>query len=133
MLTINHTLVGASVGKIIGNPVLAFTAGVFLHYIFDKIPHYWPDNNSYKAIIIVIDTLVVILIIGFLVFSNASQGMIWGALGGAIVDGLLVLAKPFRESKIGKWHSKRQIHKNSPYYLLIDALIIILNVGYLLK
>ncbi len=131
MLSINHTLIGASAGKIIGNPIIAFLTGILLHFIFDKVPHYWPNNKKSQDRIIFLDATISTIILILLCYYQYSFGTILGAVGGLIVDTSLVLIKKFRNSKIGLWHTQRQPHKTNRIYLLVDIIIILLNILFL--
>lgn len=131
MLSINHTLIGTSAGKLIGNSPIAFLLGIILHFIFDKVPHFWPQKFRDKKIMLGIDTLIAIVIIILSFQYSKSAG--WGALGGESVDALLIFIKPLRLSKIGHWHSERQPHKTNPLFLFTDIIVIVLTLAYLIK
>lgn len=127
MLSITHAVVGAAVGQRINQPVIAFGVGVVAHFITDKIPHVWPNEKKQQDTVILVDAIITTIFISFCVFTNLPNktGLIAGALGGAIVDALLVLT-PLVNSKIGKWHTKRQPHKTEKIYYLTDLAQIVL-------
>ncbi len=125
MLTSTHSLVGASAGKYIPNPFLAFLAGVFLHFVFDKIPHFWSLNKKFEGLMLALDTVGTILIIIVLFFSHLpnKSGIVGGALGGAGVDLFLVLVPVTNKNKTARWHSARQTHLRQARFILNDLVI----------
>lgn len=124
MLSLTHASAGALVGEFIGNPFLAFLAGVAVHFIMDKIPHFWPESEQKKGKIIILDTIFSTIFILLLVLipqtSNAS--IIAGALGGVSVDFYFVLLMRSK-GKMAEWHTRRQLHRKQPSWFLSDVLI----------
>ena len=135
MLTTTHALLGASVGYAVKNPFSAFMAGVVLHFLADKIPHYWPDRKKYQIITMAIDSVcsLTVVIYLFLVDPFTNTEMAWGALGGIAVDFLLVGIPYLYHTKIGQWHTQRQPHRTAAIYLVPDFFASLLLVGLLVK
>lgn len=88
-----HIISGGVTGELLGNPVLAFWAGIILHFILDAIPHF--DNfldeechwNRKQTISTSLDIL---LSIGLLIFLRPAltinNAFWWGAFGGVLPD-----------------------------------------------
>jgi uncharacterized membrane protein YagU involved in acid resistance len=131
MLSLTHAVVGSALGEQISNPVVAFSVGVLAHFITDKIPHFWPKEKKYKRVIMAFDA---IFTVGFILFCyfyfNDRLNIAAGALGGGIVDALLVLT-PLYHTKLGQWHSNRQPHKTEIFYYLTDFIQIALALSFL--
>ncbi len=127
MLSLTHSSVGAAAGKYIPNPVLAFLAGIFLHFVFDKIPHFWPGKANYQGVMLVLDTVATTAFIAFLILYPGIGNryrVVGGAIGGAFVDLCLVLTPKLNRSKLAGWHSARQTHLRSFRFILNDLVII---------
>jgi hypothetical protein len=98
MLATNHVLLGASIGVITKNPVLAFTAGTLSHLVLDSIPHWGASSKDYlneKLFIRVakidgITLLTIFALIAILPLENKLP-IILGGFGGLLFD----LDKPF--------------------------------------
>ncbi len=132
MLSATHSLVGAAVGKYIPSPVLAFLAGIFLHFVFDKIPHFWPIQKKYENTMLFLDTIVTVFIISFFIFFPGVEnrlGMVGGALGGAAVDFFLVLMPYTNKSRLSKWHSDRQTHLRKFGFIINDIAIMVVAIS----
>jgi hypothetical protein len=125
MLSLTHASVGAVAGEFIPNPLLAFLVGIILHFIFDKIPHFWPKESSKKGLIIVLDTIFsVLFIISLFFFPIKNQAsVIAGAAGGVSVDFYFVLIMR-SQGKWAQWHTNRQHHMTNPWWLLTDVSIL---------
>jgi len=126
MLSSTHSFVGASAGKYIPNPILAFLVGILLHFVFDKVPHFWPKEEKYQGLMLVLDTIATILIIATLLFLpglHNRSGIVGGAFGGAFVDLCLVLTPNLNRSKLAKWHSGRQTHLRQVKFILNDLIL----------
>lgn len=127
MLSSTHSFVGATAGKYIPNPIVAFFVGIFLHFVFDKIPHFWPTQKKYENLALYLDTISTISIISFLLFYPGiqnRQSIVAGAMGGAFVDLCLVLTPKLNKSGLAKWHSERQTHLKDIKFILNDLVII---------
>jgi hypothetical protein len=122
MMSLTHASAGALAGEFIPNPYLAFLAGVVIHFIMDKIPHFWPKTKKNKDIQIAIDTaLSALFILGlFLYPATRSASMIAGAIGGVSVDLYFVLIKRGK-GKLAEWHTNRQYHHAEPIWILTDV------------
>lgn len=129
MLATTHTLVGAAVGKELGNPYLSLVFGIALHFLFDKIPHFWPKKRIHQGIILAFDWL---FCLGFLIYSfvqgDDNLPVFFGALGGFSVDFVLLTFAPIRKSAVGKYHIRAQHHRRNPLYVLVDVLVIFLSI-----
>lgn len=127
MLCITHAAVGGAVGAFIANPVLAFGAGVFTHFVVDKVPHFWPTKKDNQGTQMIVDAVGSSLILSVLLYIfGFTSPIFWGAAGGVAVDLVLVIFagiyKPLKESVVRIWHEKRQPHKSNPVYLFTDVL-----------
>ena len=125
MMQTSHYTSGALVGKFMPNPILAFLAGIIIHLIIDKIPHWWPETKQEKSKATYIDYLIsaVILFI-FVYFSKGNlTNLLWGVGGSAIIDILLVGVPFLYKSKVGRWHTGRQIHSHNIKYLWRDVVV----------
>lgn len=49
MLSTPHVFIGAAIGSLIPNPILAFGAGLVSHHLFDLIPHWDPASWHNRA------------------------------------------------------------------------------------
>jgi predicted membrane channel-forming protein YqfA (hemolysin III family) len=123
---------GATVGKYIPNPILAFTAGILIHFLIDKIPHYWPvSDKKLKTILLVFDyTFTIIFITSLIVTDRWSAGVFMAVVGSLIIDIILVGLRTGRESKLGVWHNTRQKHLSKPFNFLTD--LIVITIGMLI-
>lgn len=124
MMQTSHYSSGALVGKFIPNPALAFVAGVILHFVIDKVPHFWPKDNKAKLIFTAIDYFIAVVMIAlvFLFFKGNITNMLWGFAGSAIVD-ILLVGTPLHKTKLGQWHTNRQPHHVGIGYLATDILM----------
>ena len=99
-----HVLVGASVGLATGNPIFGFIGGVASHYVLDAIPHADSGTLHYGQltgksldirdyILSTIDVAAAVLSIIWLSYKVpfVDSASIWGALGGAAPDSLVLL------------------------------------------
>lgn len=92
MLAANHTIVAGVAGSYIGNPFLAFLAGIIIHFILDTIPHFdTTDKGEFttrQIALVLIDFLIGLFIIfGILhIKIDPSSPFIWGAVGGNLPD-----------------------------------------------
>jgi len=93
MIISAHIVAGGVLGEILDNPLLAFFAGIVLHFILDAIPHF--DNfldgkhrwNRKQTIFTSIDLLLtVVLLILLHPALNFSSPFWWGAFGGLLPD-----------------------------------------------
>lgn len=127
MMQITHAPTGAAVGKFIPNPILAFLAGIVIHLIIDKIPHYWPKSKKKQNVIIAIDYALALAFIAYLLIAQTlTRGMLWGMAGSLIVDIVLVGMPPVYKSKVGQWHTNRQPHIDNPFVFVTDLVVILI-------
>ncbi|MDD5693174.1 MAG: hypothetical protein WC437_02090 [Patescibacteria group bacterium] len=134
MLATTHVLVGAGAGEVVHNPSLAFVVSIILHFLTDKIPHYWPKSQKQKNILVFVDWSIALLIIIFLLIMPTPNktSVIAGAIASLLVDLLLVGVPALHKTKIGLWHTNRQPHRTEFYFLLTDLVFIIpLSVYFL--
>lgn len=121
MNDLTHATTGAAIGYLVGSPFLAFIFAIIFHLIIDKIPHFWPKSQKSKVYYVTINYIVLIgILIYILSIHNNQIGIIFGAIGGLIVDIILVMTPLFNKSKLSIWHNKRQIHLRDFRYVLID-------------
>jgi len=132
MLATTHVLVGAGTGEVVSNPYLAFVASVIVHFIIDKIPHFWPAKLRDQILLNAVEWTTAFVIFMLLLTSSIpnKSSVLAGALGGVIVDIVLAGLPYFYKRKIGTWHSGRQPHKTEPVYLVTDLLFIVPLVIY---
>ena len=96
-----HAAAGAAIGQFIGNPIIAFIAGIASHFLLDIIPHGDENINKWKffkspfkrllaASMIDFFVLFVFLIIWMRLNFDISQlnGMVAGMAGGIAPDAL---------------------------------------------
>ena len=124
-MQISHFSSGALVGRLSPNPVVAFTVGVAAHFAIDKIPHFWPESDRARLIFTVIDYALGAIMIAILLFASESSrtNILWGFLGSASVDLLLVGIPFLHKTKLGQWHTNRQPHRTKPAYLATDLVL----------
>jgi hypothetical protein len=127
MMTLSHSVVGASLGKFTPNPVIAFVVGSVAHIVMDKIPHLWPKKYEHQRVIQIVEwTLGPLLLVLIYYFGKGDPvNMISGALGGAVLDAVAVCIPPVNKGKFGRWHHERQVHSRDPRYIFIDLLVIL--------
>jgi hypothetical protein len=135
MMQTSHFSSGALVGKLLPNPLLAFISGIILHFLIDKIPHWWPESKHARVVATIVDYLIAIimLIVFIYLFQGSLTNMMWGLAGSAIVDIALVGIPAARRSKIGQWHYTRQPHKTDVYYLWGDVFLTIICLTLILQ
>lgn len=127
MLSSTHSLVGAAAGKYVPGPILALFAGILAHFIFDKVPHFWPKQKKYENMMLFLDTVLTVSIVSFFIFFPGipnRESIVAGAIGGALVDFFLVLMPEINETKLAKWHSGGQTHFRKAVFILNDVIII---------
>lgn len=128
MMQITHLVTGAAVGSLTLNSFLAFLAGIVMHFVVDKIPHYWPASKKGKALQVVIDHSTTYLIFALMLVFEIGTMAIWaGILGSLLVD--IVLSIPiFFKSSLGKWHRDRQPHSVRYRALITDGALTSIGV-----
>lgn len=127
MIITAHVIAGGVLGEEINSPVLAFLAGIILHFILDMVPHF--DNVlekgkwTWKQAIFT--TFDLILTIALLVYLKPELSFFnpfwWGALGGIfpdLLDNVPFWNKYFRASKIGE--SVHKFHDKIHHLILKD-------------
>lgn len=139
MLFTTHALVGATIGNITNNPLVAVILGIISHHLLDYIPHYDPGSFYYgkkspnnltpqQLYMAVID---VSMGIGYLamivVVINHNTNLLWGALGGVLpdlVDNTPVAKDIFRKFWFGnKYHNfHEKFHTTMPWQKALAGL-----------
>jgi len=124
MMSLTHASAGALAGEFIPNPYVAFVAGVALHFVMDKIPHFWPASSRNKGILIAVDTILpALFILGLYLFPGTRDAsVIAGALGGVSVDFYFVLVMRTK-GKMAEWHTNRQPHRTEVRWFLTDIVL----------
>jgi hypothetical protein len=111
MLFAAHIVVAGTIGGEIGNPFLAFLAGLIIHLLLDAIPHFDTpggiNGHWQQWLLTLTDTIIAILIVALVVKPDLhyNSGFVWGALGGILIDIFDVVPfwkKQFQRTKIGK-------------------------------
>jgi hypothetical protein len=127
MLATTHVLVGAGTGMVVPEPFLAFAISIVLHFLTDKISHYWPQTQKSKTGLTIFDWIIAISIVLLLIIfpTPNKYSVVAGVFGGLSVDIIFVGIPFFRKSKSGLWHTKRQPHKKELFMIVTDLLFII--------
>lgn len=125
MMQISHVATGAAVGKFMPNPILAFLAGILIHFIIDKIPHYWPATKKEKTIFVIADYSVAAIVLAlFLYYGKDSGNMVYGIAGSVIVDIVIIGVPWIFKSPLGRWHTNRQPHSAQKSIVITDMIAI---------
>jgi hypothetical protein len=124
MMQITHAASAAALGTQVQNIYLAFIGGILIHFLIDKIPHYWPHTKKGKKIMIFLDHSITYAVFGFLVFFNQLSGPIIAAVLGALMVDLILVGVPLLyRGPVGQWHTKRQLHNIRYPYLATDLVV----------
>lgn len=114
MIVTAHVVAGGVAGELLENWVLAFFAGIILHFLLDLIPHFDnPGNNKWNTAQIIFtsaDFILAFILFFFVLklplnFSMLDMPLFWGAFGGFLpdlVDNVPFWNKRFRATKFGK-------------------------------
>lgn len=92
MLLATHSIVAASAGEAVGNPVYAFLLGIVIHFVLDAIPHYDTTDDGMwttrQYLLVAIDAIIGLLVLGFIFFgySTHKAAFVCGAVGGILPD-----------------------------------------------
>ncbi|OGY27522.1 MAG: hypothetical protein A3F33_00990 [Candidatus Woykebacteria bacterium RIFCSPHIGHO2_12_FULL_43_10] len=94
MLSTPHLLVGATVGSLSANPLLAFLAGIASHFIMDLIPHWeWKPSNPMYVFLAFFDFFFGAALLFVLTINSSDPFLVWaGAMGGVFPD---ILQAPY--------------------------------------
>jgi len=135
MMQTSHFSSGALVGKLSPHPAVALALGVASHFVIDKIPHFWPASTRAKWIFTIIDYLVATVMIGVVLFASKADrtNMLWGVVGSASVDILLVGVSSLRRSRLGQWHTLRQPHRTERIWLLTDIALTVVCIVLIVR
>lgn len=144
MLFTAHVIPAAYIGEKIGNPILAFLVGIFIHFLLDSIPHYdTTDKGKYtfrQWALVLVDFAIGLLIIFGLIQPayNLKSPFLWGAFGGILpdlFDCLPFIRELFWKTKFGKaFHSfscKIQAKHLKPIPGLLIQVFVIILFSYL--
>lgn len=131
MMTLTHTLMGSVAGIYVKNPVIAFTVGIILHLLLDKIKHYWPGERDKNLFLMLVDWPIAIAFLIHLLYLG-ELSMFWGGFGGMVVDFVAIAIPAVQRARISKWHNKRQPHTKNIMYLGLDLVVIIMLTVILL-
>jgi hypothetical protein len=111
MLIATHSIAGGIAGEYIGNPFLAFLAGIVIHFLLDTIPHYDTTDDgkfTFRQLAFVgADCVAGLIILIFIMRADLSikSPFLWGAIGGIlpdIFDCLPGIQDYFRKTSFGK-------------------------------
>lgn len=129
MLMVTHASVTGAAGLAIGQPAVAFFAGIIIHFLMDKIPHVWPEEKKLQTLFKYGDVfLTTIFIVGLLFIpSDRLPALIAGAFGGIVVD-LFLVGLMAEKGSWAQWHTKRQPHKANFNWLASDLAIFLTGV-----
>lgn len=115
MTLTTHATIGAVIGHVVGNPVLAFIYGFASHLLVDMIPHgdsvladnYKVHKKNKKTALayVMVDAIVAMFFI--LMMANAEglssmQAFTWGVIGGVLPD-LLTGVYEITKTPLLKW------------------------------
>lgn len=123
-------VVGAALGTMIGNPFLAFGAGVISHLALDMMPHrewspVWGEVLGGVLLLIIIASLAL----------PRDPSMFLGAVGAAIPDLEIILAITWLEKKPNQlrlfFHRFRQPVAYSLFAQSLQVWIFLAAVGFL--
>ncbi|MFA6963455.1 MAG: hypothetical protein WC227_01935 [Patescibacteria group bacterium] len=110
MITTVHVISGGLLGESIGDPFLAFAAGIILHFILDAIPHFdnLLEDGEWTWKQWVFTSADLLLMTSLLIFLkpelSLSSPFLWGAFGGLlpdILDNVPFWRKKFRSTYFG--------------------------------
>lgn len=80
MTATNHALTGATIGLLVGNPLIAIPAAFLSHFVCDVIPHFGSQDRSIKwiqskafKIYLVVDALVCLSLVMLLFASHPAH------------------------------------------------------------
>ena len=91
MLTVNHVVAGAIIGRLSKNhPVLGFTAGFASHLLLDSFPHWGleadrPNREEYFLGIAKKDGLSALVLMGAFTLLSDNKLTVLGAMTGAVL------------------------------------------------
>ena len=147
MLFAVHATAAGAAGQFIGNPPLAFLAGIILHFILDSIPHYDTTDNgkltTRQVALVGIDAAIFVFLVIFIIKPVFvwSSPFWWGAFGGVLPDLFDCVPfwdKAFQRTRFGKkfhrFHNKIQSIKLSFIPgILIQVCLLAVSVYFLMK
>lgn len=139
MMVMSHVATGALAGRLIESPVIAFLLGIAIHFIFDKVPHYLDKTIETTArekvtekrfylpnqVIMGWSGAFLFAVILALLAPKNNLPVFAGAIGGFVVDPILLVFPALRDSKFGKWHINRQRHGSAIRFLIPDFVAIV--------
>jgi hypothetical protein len=147
MTATNHALTGATIGLLVGNPVIAIPAALLSHFICDVIPHFgsqersvqWIRSRAFK-IYLVIDAFVCFCLVTLLfarhpahwltaaicAFAAASPDFLWIPRFLAARKG-----RKHRENAFGRFAGNIQWFQR-PVGSIVEVAWLIAGVAFLL-
>ena len=128
-MQISHAATGAAVGKFMPNPILAFLAGVLVHFVIDKIPHFWPPTKKGKMIQLWLDHGITYIVFALMLIFKIGTPEIQAGIAGSLAVDIVIIGIPwiFR-GPVGKWHTNRQPHQTKLASLVTDALVTVIGI-----
>ena len=75
MTAINHALTGATIGLLIGRPLIAIPAALLSHFVCDSIPHFGVDdtqvlNRRWFSRLLLTDAMICVALVGLLAITH---------------------------------------------------------------
>ncbi|MBI2448376.1 hypothetical protein HYV44_02335 [Candidatus Microgenomates bacterium] len=96
MLASSHFIIGASVGRLSGNPFLAAFLGFVTHFLADLVPHWDLGYNFSKTkksyFLVFLDILIGIIICGFFLWWRPTN---WNDIASVLLGGFFGLVPDF--------------------------------------
>lgn len=146
MLIATHSIAAGIAGEKLGNPIIAFFAGIIIHFLLDAIPHFDTTDDGKLTLrqvaVVILDFILGIILIIYAMKVDLSFGnsFLWGTIGGVlpdVFDNLPIIQDSFRKTAFGKkvhiFHERIQSVKISPWLGIFDqyGLLLILVIYYL--
>lgn len=100
MLETPHSVIGAAVGGLTGNPYVAVATGTASHFVMDIVPHWnptWPFRSKLLYAFVIGDFVVALALVGvfYMLFPDRPEIAV-GAFFGTVPDILLGIRYTFR-------------------------------------
>ncbi len=117
-----HTMMGITIGEVVPEPAVAFTLGLPMHVLVDKIPHFWPEDRPHRWSFQAVDVLLTLVALYWALRINTqNHNAILAAVAGSLLIDFLLANSLVFPMKWGQWHYKRQDHRRGYKFLLTDA------------
>jgi len=114
MILAVHAITGGLVGEAIDQPFLAFSAGFFLHFILDSIPHFdCLEKGKFGRKQWIFSLSEFVLGLAFILFYlrpeiSLSNPFVWGMIGGLLPD--FIDNMPLWSAKVQKTNLGALLH-----------------------